>query len=71
LAWVLLPTLWRGRRGLRPSRFIDGVIALQLLAAVAAVLVHLLPGTVQQNQPWLLLALPVWLALAWTMRKTA
>ena len=71
LAWLLLPTLWRTRRGLRPSRFIDGVIAVQLLAMVVAVLLHLLPGVVQQNQPWLLFALPIWLALAWTLRKAA
>lgn len=69
LAFLLLPTLWRSRRGLAASRFIDGVIALQLLACVAAVLLHLLPGTVQQNQPWLLFALPCWLALAWSLRR--
>ncbi|TPG47978.1 DUF4105 domain-containing protein [Rhodanobacter glycinis] len=69
LALLLLPTLWRSRRGFAASRFMDGVIALQLLAIVIAVLLHLLPGTVQQNQPWLLLALPCWLALAWSLRR--
>ena len=69
LAFLLLPTLWRARRGLAASRFIDGVLALQLIAALIAILLHLLPGTVQQNQPWLLLALPCWLALAWSLRK--
>jgi hypothetical protein len=69
LAFLLLPTLWRARRGLAASRFIDGVIALQLLAALIAILLHLLPGTVQQNQPWLLFALPCWLALAWSLRR--
>ncbi|MHB1057587.1 MAG: lipoprotein N-acyltransferase Lnb domain-containing protein [Rhodanobacter sp.] len=68
-AFALLPTLWRSRRGLAASRFIDGVIALQLLACMAAVLLHLLPGTVQQNQPWLMFALPCWLALAWSLRR--
>jgi hypothetical protein len=71
LAFVLLPTLWRARRGLAAARFIDGVIALQLLAGLAAVLLHLMPGTVQQNQPWLLFALPCWLALAWSLRRTS
>jgi hypothetical protein len=33
------------------------------------VLLHLLPGTVQQNQPWILFAMPVWLALAWGLRQ--
>ncbi len=69
LAFLLLPTLWRSRRGLAASRFMDGVIALQLLAIMIAVLLHLLPGTVQQNQPWLLFALPCWLALASGMRR--
>jgi hypothetical protein len=69
LAFLLLPTLWRSRRGFAASRFMDGVIALQLLACVVTVLLHLLPGTVQQNQPWLLFALPCWLALAWSLRR--
>lgn len=69
LAWLLLPTLWRARRGLAASRFIDGVIALQMLAVVVAVLLHLWPGVVQQNQPWLLFALPIWLVLAWRLRR--
>ena len=69
LAFVLLPTLWRSRRGIAATRFIDGVIALQLLAGMIAVLLHLLPGTVQQNQPWLLFALPCWVALAWSLRR--
>ncbi len=69
LAFLLLPTLWRSRRGIAASRFIDGVIALQLFACMTAVLLHLLPGTVQQNQPWLLFALPCWLTLAWSLRR--
>jgi hypothetical protein len=69
LAWLLLPTLWRARRGFAASRFIDGLIVLQLLALLAGLALHLLPGTVQQNQPWLLFALPCWLALAWGLRR--
>ncbi|MFC5526619.1 DUF4105 domain-containing protein [Rhodanobacter ginsengisoli] len=69
LAFLLLPALWRSRRGLAASRFTDGVIAVQLLAVMIAVLLHLLPGTVQQNQPWLLFALPCWLTLASGMRR--
>ncbi len=69
LAFLLLPTLWRSRRSLAASPFIDAVIALQLLAVVTAAALHLLPGTVQQNQPWLLFALPCWLALAWSLRR--
>lgn len=69
LAFLLLPTLWRARRSLRPSRFMDGLILLQLLAAVIAIALHLLPGIVQQNQPWILFALPIWLAIAWSLRQ--
>jgi hypothetical protein len=69
LAWLLVPSLWRARHGVLPSRFIDAVIVLQLIMVLVAVLLHLLPGVVQQNQPWLLFALPCWLALAWSLRK--
>ncbi len=69
LAFLLLRALWRSRRGSPTSRFTDGLIVLQLLAVLAAVLLHLLPGVVQQNQPWLLFALPCWLALAWSLRR--
>jgi len=70
LAFLLLPTLWRARRNIAPSRFIGGLILLQLLAVMIALSLHLLPGVMQQNQPWLLFALPCWLALAWTLRRT-
>jgi hypothetical protein len=69
LALLLLPMPWRARHGLRPSPLADGAMLLQLLAVLAAVMLHLLPGTVQQNQPWLLFALPAWLALAWALRR--
>ncbi|OOG44891.1 hypothetical protein B0E52_07030 [Rhodanobacter sp. C06] len=69
LAFLLLRASWRARRGLAPGRFANTVLILQLAAVLIAVLLHLLPGTVQQNQPWLLFALPVWLALAWRLRQ--
>jgi hypothetical protein len=69
LAFLLLRALWRSRRDVQASRFTDSLIVLQLLAVLAAVLRHLLPGLVQQNQPWLLFALPCWLALAWAIRQ--
>ncbi|HTV84500.1 MAG TPA: DUF4105 domain-containing protein [Dyella sp.] len=69
LAFVLIRTLWRSRRHLRPSRLADTALMLQLAALLIALLLHLLPGVVQQNQPWILFALPCWLALAWTLRQ--
>lgn len=69
LAFLLLPSLWRARRGLAASRLADRVILLQLIALVVALALHLLPGTIQQNQPWLLFAIPCWLALSWGLRR--
>lgn len=69
LAFVLIGSLWHARRHLQPSRLANGVLMAQLVALLAALLLHLLPGVVQQNRPWILLALPCWLALAWTWRK--
>lgn len=70
LALALLPSPWRARRGLCTSRLGETIMGLQMLALLAAVLLHLLPGTVQQNQPWLLFAMPVWLAMAWSVRRS-
>ena len=68
LAFLLIPSVWRTRRNVSPSRFANIVIVLQLCGLIGAVLLHALPGSVQQNQPWILFALPCWLALAWTLR---
>lgn len=68
LAFALIPAVWRARRGEAVSRRIDILLVAQLVAGLVAVLLHGWPGVVQQNQPWLLFALPVWLALAWTLR---
>jgi hypothetical protein len=71
LAMLLLPAVWRARRGLPAARTTDAMLLVQLVAMLAAVLLHLLPGTVQQNQPWLLFALPAWLSMAWSLRTRA
>ncbi|MBE1160443.1 DUF4105 domain-containing protein [Dyella acidiphila] len=68
LAFIWLRPLWRARRGMQLSPYANGALVLQLVALLIALLLHLLPGTVQQNQPWILFALPCWLALAWTLR---
>lgn len=69
LAFALIPALWRARRGVAASRRMDMLITIQLIAVLIAVLLHFFPGVVQQNQPWLMFALPVWLALAWNLRR--
>jgi len=69
LAFLLLPAWWRSRKHIAASRLATGVIMLQLLAVLIACLMHLMPGVVQQNQPWLLFALPIWVVMAWCMRR--
>ncbi|HEX5305949.1 MAG TPA: DUF4105 domain-containing protein [Dyella sp.] len=69
VAFALIPAAWRAARGAVTARWMDALLALQLLAGLVAIALHLLPGVVQQNQPWLLFALPVWLALAWAVRS--
>ncbi|MCP1374094.1 DUF4105 domain-containing protein [Dyella lutea] len=67
-ALALIPAVWRAVH-LRPARKWEDLLLIgQLLAGLAALALHLLPGVVQQNQPWLLLGLPLWLALAWSLR---
>lgn len=70
-AFVLLAPIWRAHRNVAPSRLANSALALQLIAVLIAVLMHLLPGVVQQNQPWILFAMPCWLALGWTLRLQA
>jgi hypothetical protein len=70
LALVLLPSPWRARHDQPISRLADAIVLVQMLAVLAAVLLHLLPGTVQQNQPWLLFAMPAWVALAWSLGRS-
>lgn len=70
LAFLLVAAVWQSRRGGTSSRMANALIVLQLLAVLAAWLLHLLPGIVQQNQPWLLFAMPCWLALAWCLRSS-
>ena len=71
LAFAFIASVWRARRGIPPPRLVEVLLLLQLLAMLLALLLHLLHGVVQQNQPWLLFALPCWLALAWTLRQAA
>jgi len=69
LAFALLPATWRARSNIIPSRLANYALLLQLIALLLAMLVHLSPGVVQQNQPWILFTMPCWLALEWTLRR--
>lgn len=68
-AFAMIVPLWRARRGRAVSRRVDALLLIQLFALLLAIGLHLLPGVVQQNQPWLLFALPTWLALSWSLRS--
>jgi hypothetical protein len=70
LAFVLLRAPWQARHSIGVSRLTTSVLLIQLIGLLLAVGLHLLPGIVQQNQPWILFALPCWLALAWSLRQT-
>jgi hypothetical protein len=64
LAFAMVGGAWRTRNGTDGGRLARTLVGLQVGAAVLGVLLHLLPGGTQQNQPWLLFAVPVWLAIA-------
>jgi hypothetical protein len=61
LAFVIL--VWRARRGGAALRLTRLLVACQLAALLVGV-VFLLSGASQQNLPWLLFGIPVWLAIA-------
>ena len=63
LAFALLIPVWRARYGVLYRRRAWLLLALQIAAAFLALLLHILPGATQQNLPWLLFAIPVWLAV--------
>jgi hypothetical protein len=63
-AFLLLASVWRGRKGEAASRLARMLIVVQIVAALIALALHFLPGVAQQNLPWLLFAMPVWLAIA-------
>jgi hypothetical protein len=62
-AFAMVAAAWQTRKGIVHSRLARILLPAQLAAAILALALHLLPGVVQQNQPWLLLAVPVWLAI--------
>jgi hypothetical protein len=64
LAFAMLRAAWRIRHGMDGGRLARTLIAIQLGAALLGILLHFLPGMAQQNLPWLLFAIPVWLAIA-------
>jgi hypothetical protein len=63
VAFVMVASAWRSRKGVASSGLARLLVAIQVGAAIVAVILHLLPGVIQQNLPWLLLSIPPWLAI--------
>jgi len=63
-AFLLLAPVWRSRKGAAAGRLARMLILFQLGAGLIGLMLHFLPGVAQQNLPWLLFAMPVWLAIA-------
>jgi len=64
LAFLLIPAIWRLRRAGRPvGRLAPRIATISVAGVGIGLLLHLWPDFPQQNMPWLLLALPCWLAL--------
>ena len=64
LLLLIVPLLQRTGADVRGSGFARGLAALLALAAAFALFSKILPGFPQQNLPWILLGLPLDLALA-------
>jgi hypothetical protein len=68
LAFAMVGAAWRTWKGIGASRFVRTLAGIQVAAALLGLLVRLLPGMTQQNLPWLLFAIPIWLAIAVGLR---
>ncbi|MBB3229040.1 hypothetical protein FHW69_003689 [Luteibacter sp. Sphag1AF] len=70
LALLLLPAIWRMRRGDgHVGSFARRVLIVCVGAAIVGLLAHLIPGFLQRNMPWIAFALPGWIALYIAMRR--
>ena len=70
VAFVIAAVVWRSRRA-GGGRHLQVMLGIQLAAAVLALVIYLLPAFPQQNLPWLLFAIPIWLAITVTARNPA
>jgi hypothetical protein len=64
LAFAMVGAAWRSRDGIDGGRCMRAMVGIQVGAALIGLLLHLLPGVTQQDLPWLLFGIPVWLAIA-------
>ncbi len=64
LAFAMLAAAWRTRKGIGGAAVVRALVAIQLCALFLGWSLHVVPGTAQQNLPWLLFATPVWLVIS-------
>jgi hypothetical protein len=67
LAFAMVGAAWRSRDGIEGGRLMRTLVGIQVGGGLIGLLphfLHFLPGVAQQNLPWLLFAIPVWLAIA-------
>jgi hypothetical protein len=70
LAFLMIRPIWRYRARNEGSPLLRTLVALQVCGALAGLLIYLVMATAQQNLPWLLFAIPVWLAIALGLWRT-
>jgi hypothetical protein len=63
-AFAMIGAAWHSRNGTGAGRLVRVIVGIQVGAGLVGLMLHILPGTTQQNLPWLLFAVPVWLAIA-------
>ena len=66
-AFGMIGAMWRSRNGNDGGRLVRTMVGIQLGTALVGLCIHLLPGSTQQNMPWLLFATSVWIAIAITL----
>ena len=64
LALAMVRAAWRSRDRIDGGGLMRALVGIQIGAALIGLLLHVVAGSTQQNLPWLLFAIPVWLAIA-------
>jgi hypothetical protein len=70
-AFALVGAVWRSGKGMAGGDLMRALVGIQVCAGVIGLFLHFLPGTTQQNLPWLLFAIPVWSVIGWHLSVSA
>ena len=71
LAFFMIRPIWRSPIRNEGNRLLRTVVAIQVCLALVGLLLYVLMANAQQNLPWLLFAIPVWLAIALALWRPA